>query len=257
MGMGVNQIGLSQTDGKMEGWLCIIRSNRFGLQNSRMRYFVLEDHHLKIYKSIPDSKDEVISASPIKSTVIDSCIRVTDEGRESIHRKVRTVAIQSFNETLFLREIEIVFYIFTLYNTGNHNDRLKLGASSSEEAARWIHSFKEAALKICPVAGINSLDCPKNMWQSFSSGRIHHSNSTDWAMGSSSRIDPTTSDVIAPSSWTIFGCQNGLRLFKEAKDREFHGKWDDHPAIMAVSVVDGTSEGIFRTVMSLGPSRSQ
>lgn len=62
IGMGVNQMGLSQTDGKMEGWLCIIRSNRFGLQNSRMRYFVLEDHHLKIYKSIANSKDEVISA---------------------------------------------------------------------------------------------------------------------------------------------------------------------------------------------------
>lgn len=58
-----------------------------------------------------------------------------------------------------------------------------------------------------------------------------------------------TSDVIAPSPWTIFGCQNGesysyfvhfeevmkphvelycyyagLRLFKEAKDRDSHGK---------------------------------
>lgn len=238
MGMALNQVGLSQSDGKMEGWLCIIRSNRFGLQNSRVRYFVLDDHYLKIYKSIPNSTDE----NPVKSAVIDSCIRVTDDGRENIHRKV--------------------FFIFTLYNTSNHNDRLKLGASSSEEAARWIHSFQEAALKMCPVAGSNSLDCPMNIWQSFrlsSSSRIHHSNSIDWATGgSSSRIDPTTSDVIAPSPWTIFGCQNGLRLFKEAKDREFHGKrWDDHPAIMAVGVIDGTSEDIFRTVMSLGPSRSQ
>ncbi|KAG4994406.1 hypothetical protein JHK84_031370 [Glycine max] len=48
----------------------------------------------------------------------------------------------------------------------------------------------------------------------------------------------------------------GLRLFKEAKDRDSNGKkWDDHPAIMVVGVVDGTSEAIFQTLMSLGPSR--
>lgn len=33
--------------------------------------------------------------------------------------------------------------------------------------------------------------------------------------------------------------------------------WDDHPAIMAVGVVDGVSETIFQTLMSLGPSRSE
>ncbi|KDP44376.1 hypothetical protein JCGZ_20056 [Jatropha curcas] len=67
-----------------------------------------------------------------------------------------------------------------------------------------------------------------------------------------------TSDVLAPSPWKIFGCQNGLRLFKEAKDWDSHGGyWDDHAAIMAVGVVDGTSEAIFRTLMSLGPLRSE
>lgn len=66
------------------------------------------------------------------------------------------------------------------------------------------------------------------------------------------------SDVIAPSPWKIFGCQNGLRLFKEAKDWDSRGgHWDDHPAIMAVGVVDGTSEAIFRCLMSLGSSRSE
>lgn len=150
---------------------------------------------------------------------------------------------------------------------------------------------------------------------SGSSSRSHQS-SIDWTLSSS--------DVIAPSPWTIFGCQNGkilfhclclgccffrcwkfhiitghswnwyvcfyacyagLRLFKEAKDRNYCGKvdeisfwwlsvyidsgksnswvwsylqkWDDHPAIMAVGVVDGTSEAIFQTLMSLGPSRSE
>lgn len=34
-------------------------------------------------------------------------------------------------------------------------------------------------------------------------------------------------------------------------------QWDDHPAIMAVGVVDGTSEAIFQTLMSLGSSRSE
>ncbi|XWS65165.1 hypothetical protein CRYUN_Cryun05aG0068500 [Craigia yunnanensis] len=33
--------------------------------------------------------------------------------------------------------------------------------------------------------------------------------------------------------------------------------WDDHPTIMAVGVEDGTSEAVFQTLMSLGPSRSE
>ncbi|GFP82487.1 protein enhanced disease resistance 2-like [Phtheirospermum japonicum] len=92
-------------------------------------------------------------------------------------------------------------------------------------------------------------------------GRLNCSSklsySIDWTAYSSSVNDAMTSDVIAPSPWKIFGCQNGLRLFKEANDKEFHGKWDDHPAVMAVGVVDGTSEAIFQTLMSLGPSRSE
>ncbi|WRX32788.1 START domain - like 10 [Theobroma cacao] len=179
------------------------------------------------------------SNEPGRSAIIDSCIRVTDNGRESIHRKV--------------------FFIFTLYNSSNHNDQLKLGASSPEEAARWIHSFQQAALKGGPYPA-NDVACSKSRWQSFrSSGSSHeiHNNSIDWTLYSSTKMDRVTSDVVAPSSWTIFGCQNGLRLFKEAKDRDSHGKWDDHPAIMAVGVVDGTSEAIFQTLMSLGPSRSE
>ncbi|KAM7522358.1 hypothetical protein LguiA_012260 [Lonicera macranthoides] len=219
----------SQNEGRMEGWLYLIRSNRFGLQYSRKRYFVLQDHHLKSFKSLPNSNNE----DPVRSAIIDSCIRVTDDGRESIHRKV--------------------FFIFTLYNTSNHNDQLKLGASSPDEAARWIQSFQETALE--------AVDSPKSEWQPLRLNcpdGAQHKNSIEWTLFSSSHTDPTTADVVAPSPWTIFGCQNGLRLFKEAKDREFHGKqWDDHPAIMAVGVVDGTSEAIFQTLMSLGSSRSE
>lgn len=32
---------------------------------------------------------------------------------------------------------------------------------------------------------------------------------------------------------------------------------DDHLALMAVGVVEGTSEAIFQTFMSIGPSRSE
>ncbi|GAB4825418.1 hypothetical protein Ancab_008291 [Ancistrocladus abbreviatus] len=227
----------SQTDGRMEGSLYMIRSNRFGLQYARKRYFVLEDHLLKSFKSRPSSKDE----DPVKSAVIDSCIRCMDNGRENIHRKV--------------------FFIFTLYNASNHNDELKLGASSPEEAATWIHSFQEAALKACQSSRDNSVSCPKSTLQSFrfsGSNRVHHLSSTDWTLSSPTPVELMASDVIAPSPWTIFGCQNGLRLFKEAKDRDIHRKrWDDHPAIMAVGVIDGTSEAIFRTLMSLGPLRSE
>ncbi|KAM3374195.1 protein ENHANCED DISEASE RESISTANCE 2-like isoform X1 [Capsicum galapagoense] len=220
---------------RMEGWLYLIRSNRFGLQYSRKRYFVLHDLLLKNYKSNPVSNNQ----DPVRSAVIDSCIRVTDNGRESIQRKV--------------------VFIFTLYNASNHNDQLKLGANSPEEAARWIHALQEAAL-MADMNKRSAADCPTRDSQSLRlncSNKSHHLNSIDWTFCSSSVADATTSDVVAPASWTIFGCQNGLRLFKEAKDKESHGKWDDHPAIMAVGVVDGTSEAIFQTLMSLGPSRSE
>ncbi|PHT46838.1 hypothetical protein CQW23_15996 [Capsicum baccatum] len=220
---------------RMEGWLYLIRSNRFGLQYSRKRYFVLHDLLLKNYKSNPVSNNQ----DPVRSAVIDSCIRVTDNGRESIQRKV--------------------VFIFTLYNASNHNDQLKLGANSPEEAARWIHALQEAAL-MADMNKRSAADCPMRDSQSLRlncSNKSHHLNSIDWTFCSSSVADATTSDVVAPASWTIFGCQNGLRLFKEAKDKESHGKWDDHPAIMAVGVVDGTSEAIFQTLMSLGPSRSE
>uniref|UniRef100_A0A5B7AM44 Protein ENHANCED DISEASE RESISTANCE 2-like n=1 Tax=Davidia involucrata TaxID=16924 RepID=A0A5B7AM44_DAVIN len=226
-------MGMPQPDGKMEGWLYLIRFNRFGLQYSRKRYFILEDNCLKSFKSKPSSDKE----EALRSAIIDSCIRVMDNGRESYHRKV--------------------FFIFTLYNTSDQKDQLKLGASSSEEAARWIRSLQDAAIN--PAK--NFVGCSKRKWQPFRlivSKRTAHKKSVDWTSASSMHVDAMTSDVIAPSPWKIFGCQNGLRLFKEAKDRDFGGRhWDDHPAIMAVGVVNGTSEAVFRTLMSLGPSRSE
>ncbi|VFQ96588.1 unnamed protein product [Cuscuta campestris] len=223
------EISAPQSDcSRMDGWLYLVRSNSIGLQYSRKRYFVLQDHLLNSYKSIPDSKNE----DPVRSAVIDSCIRVTDNGRENIKR----------------RDI----FVFSLYNTSNHNDQLKLGATSPEEAARWIQAIQEAALKAETNRG-NALDFPVHDSQSLRSRR---QTSVDWTYFSSSTTD-ARSDVVASSSWTIFGCKNGLRLFKETKDRESQKRWDDNPAIMAVGVVDGTSEAIFQTLMSLGPSRSE
>ncbi|OAY67345.1 Protein ENHANCED DISEASE RESISTANCE 2-like [Ananas comosus] len=223
---------------EMEGWLYVIRSNRLGLHHSSKRYFVLDAHNsLNCYRSIPTPSST--TQDLIRSAFIDSCIRVSDNGRESIHGNV--------------------FYIFTLYNTANHNDRLKLGARSSEEAARWIRYLMEAALKECPTKGQSAVACSKRrsliLRLSRNTGRscLH---STDWTALSFKITDPMSPDVIAPSSWTIFGCKNGLRLFKEANNGDFRRKWDDHPAVMAVGVVDATPESIFHIVMSLGPSRS-
>ncbi|KAJ0046656.1 hypothetical protein Pint_06039 [Pistacia integerrima] len=225
------------TDNKMEGWLYCILVNRFGLQISRKRYFILQDNCLKCYKTTPLSNKE----EPVRSAKIDSGIKVTDNGRENIHRKV--------------------LFIFTIYSTSNHNEQLKLGANSSEEAAKWIRSVKDAAIKECPWPSRDLVAVSKKRWPSL---RLHGSRSSesktsiDWTVSSSVHTEAMTSDVIAPSPWKIFGCQNGLRLFKEAKDSDSRGKhWDDHPAIMAVGVVDGTSEAIFRTLMSLGSSRTE
>ncbi|KAL4313056.1 hypothetical protein GQ457_01G044720 [Hibiscus cannabinus] len=240
---------VSQNQAAMEGWLYTIRSNRFGLQFSRKRYFILRNNVLRSYKEIPISAKE----EPVRSAVINSSIRVTDNGRESINKKV--------------------CFIFTLYSTSDDDDRLKatklssnietlqLGATSSEEAARWIHCLKDAAMKESPCLSKNFLPSPKKIWSPL---RLANPKRTDskisvhWPFPSCVNAEAMTSDVVAPSQWKIFGCQNGLRLFKEAKDGNSRGKrWDDIPAIMAVGVVDGTPEAIFRVVMSLGPSRSE
>ncbi|XP_073293321.1 protein ENHANCED DISEASE RESISTANCE 2-like isoform X1 [Primulina huaijiensis] len=218
---------------EMKGWLYLLRFNRFGLQYSRKRYFILEDSCLRSFKSIPGSETE----EPLRSAIIDSCVRVVDNGRESHRMKL--------------------FFIFTLVNTSNHNDMLKLGATSSEDAARWIRALQDAVLN-----SVNSLtSCSKRKWQPFSlsvSKRMKNKRCVDPATVSSDHMNAMTSDVIAPSAWKIFGCQNGLRLFKESRDRDSKRKhWGDHPAIMAVGVVDGASEDVFHTLMSLGTSRTE
>ncbi|WOL16732.1 protein ENHANCED DISEASE RESISTANCE 2 isoform X2 [Canna indica] len=223
----------------MEGWLHIIRSNRLGIQSSRKRHFVLKGNVLHCYKAVPTSDSE----DPARITLIDSSTRVTDNGRESINRNV--------------------FYLFTLYSTSNPSEQLKLGARSSEDAARWTKSLMEAALMEIPNNSKED-NVVHSLKKTGSSSRLdqkderRRSHSIDWTVFSSMNGDPITSDVIAPSMWTIIGCRNGLRLFKEAKDADSPNKdWEDHPAMMAVGVVDAASEEVFQTVMSLGQSRSE
>ncbi|XP_027364670.1 protein ENHANCED DISEASE RESISTANCE 2-like [Abrus precatorius] len=231
-------MGVPQSERKMEGWLYLIRPNRFGQPYSRKRYFILKDNILRSFKIQPSSQME----EPVRSAMIDSCIRVNDNGRESINRKL--------------------FFIFTVYNATNQSDKLKLGASSTEEVARWIRSLQDAALKECPAPAKNLVAYSKKRRSTL---RYGGSKSADWKYSYSDinfqsciYTEAMTSDVIAPSPWKIFGCQNGLRMFKEAKDWDSHGShWGDHPAIMAVGVVDATSEDIFHTLMSLDPSRSE
>lgn len=53
-------IEMAENERKMEGWLYLIRFNRFGLLYSRKRYFILEDNCLKSFKSIPSTETEVL-----------------------------------------------------------------------------------------------------------------------------------------------------------------------------------------------------
>ncbi|KAL2324810.1 hypothetical protein Fmac_023868 [Flemingia macrophylla] len=149
-------------------------------------------------------------------------------------------------------------FSFTLYNVTNQSDKLKLGASSSEEAAKWMRSLQDAAFKECPSPAKDFIGSRRRR----STLRNGGSKSVDWKYSnvnfqSCIYSEAMTADVLAPSPWKIFGCQNGLRMFKEAKEWDPYGShWGDHPAIMAVGVVDGTSEAIFHTLMSLDPTRS-
>ncbi|WOL12950.1 protein ENHANCED DISEASE RESISTANCE 2-like isoform X2 [Canna indica] len=238
MGSSSGRWDEGEENGKMEGWLYLFRSNRFGLQYSRKRYFVLDRHRssLNCYPAAPSARTQV----PLRCQKIDSCIRVNDNGRENIKGNV--------------------FFLFTLYNTSNRSNQLKLGARSSEEAAKWIRSLMEATLKECTTKEESAVACSKR-WPSLSITMLTNFFEVldlDLNVFSSMQLDQIASDVVAPSPWTIFGCNSGLRLFKEAKDGDIHGEHlADHPAMMAIGVVDATPEAVFRAIMSLGPSRSE
>ncbi|KAJ0790924.1 putative pleckstrin domain, START domain, protein ENHANCED DISEASE RESISTANCE 2 [Helianthus annuus] len=212
----------------MEGWLYLIRSNTIGFKYSRKLYYVLQNCRFKSFRSISHSYNK----DPIQSAVVDSNIRVTDDGRKCIRGKV--------------------FFVFTLSDASNHNVHVKLGASNPEEAAKWIKSFRELSPKVNQNTG-NHLECPKSNYSS----KVYDKNDVDGILSLASIMDPRTAAMCEPSYWTILGCRNGLRLFKQARYEEGHNKRDGRPALAAVSVIEETPEAVFHTLMSLGSSRSQ
>lgn len=90
------------SEGVMEGWLYIFASNRIGLHCSRKRYFILKESFLRSFKDKPVS----LMKEPNRSAIIDSSVRVIDNGRETINKKV--------------------FFTFTVYNASNQIDQLKV-----------------------------------------------------------------------------------------------------------------------------------
>ncbi|XP_076887154.1 protein ENHANCED DISEASE RESISTANCE 2-like [Bidens hawaiensis] len=205
----------------MEGWLYLIRSNTIGFKYSRKLYYVLQNRRFKSFRSISHSYNK----DPIRSAIVDSNVHVMDNGRKCIRGKV--------------------FFVFTLSDTANYDAHVKLGARTPEEAAKWIKSFRELTQKVNLNPGY-LLDCPR----SNNSSRV-----CDISLASI--MDSTSAGIYEPSYWTIVGCRNGVRLFKQANYQQGHNKRDQHPALAAVSVIEETPEVIFQTIMSLGSSRSQ
>ncbi|XP_023738125.1 protein ENHANCED DISEASE RESISTANCE 2 [Lactuca sativa] len=183
----------------MEGWLYRIRSNKFGFQYSRKRYYVLQNHLLKSFTSVPIS----IHNDPVRTAFVNSCSCVMESGKKSIRGKV--------------------FFIFTLCGISSNGVSVKLGARNPEEAAKWVEAFQKVSLKM-----------------------------TQNPLSLVSIKDHKAADVA--SYWTIFGCHNGLRLFKETRN-EYDQNKVVHPAIAAMSVIDGAPEVVFQILMSLGSTR--
>lgn len=248
----------------MEGWLYLIEHNRLMMTNPRKRYFLICGNRACFWKEKPANSEE----APIKSGTIDPYTRVADHGRENIHGR-----------TLF---------VFTIYDSYNHEDKLKFGAFSSEEAAKWMEAFKEAAEQAHPpgkdrpfvpaggrrrypfrLSGRRANGLVRD--QSGGSGMVTNSLFREDSSNTLADFkDPgwigsllpkdASPDVVADSPWQIFGCNNGLRLFRETTDH--HGfksmiRGEDPPALMSVGVVHATCESVFETVMALGSSRSE
>nr|XP_043611883.1 protein ENHANCED DISEASE RESISTANCE 2-like [Erigeron canadensis] len=217
----------------MEGWLYLIRSNKFGFQHLRKRYYVLQNRQLKSFKSIPHS----LHTDPVRSAVLKSCIGVTDNGRKSILGKA--------------------FFIFTLCGISSNASCVKLGARNPEEAARWVEAFQEVSLKMNQRQEdfLDWAKCKPQHSRSKSRNRVHVTNSIDKPFSLAAFTGHKTA---AMSSYlTIFGCHNGLRLFKEVRNHEDQKKMTGHSVVAALSVIDGDPEAVFQILMSLGSSRSE
>ncbi|KVI00191.1 hypothetical protein Ccrd_021564 [Cynara cardunculus var. scolymus] len=61
----------------MEGWLYLIRSNKFGFQYSRKRYYVLQNHDLKSFCSVSHS----LHKYPSNISIVSCHFRSNNSGR--------------------------------------------------------------------------------------------------------------------------------------------------------------------------------
>jgi hypothetical protein len=163
-------------------------------------------------------------------------------------------------------------------------NKLRIGLSNAEDAAKWMQAFREAIEGALPP-GTNKTFIPAtpgrrrlpglrhsgsrsrlNRDASGGSGNLLKQESTgsiqtdmkDWT-GTLLAKDRSP-DVVASSPWQIFGCKNGLRFFEETdgeKDSLEKKRGETSPTLMAVGVVDASPASVFDTVMALGPSRAE
>ncbi|RRT63369.1 hypothetical protein B296_00039655 [Ensete ventricosum] len=179
----------------MEGWLYLFRSNRLGLQYSRKRYFVLDhrDNSLSCYRAAPTACTQVValplpsltfcsmfswSKTCINNVLSGSCKMCTNRFLHPCKRQwerkyqgecENTIKIQkvAFLRLLFCHLIWKVdaniqvFFLFTLYNTSNHSNQLKVKASELLSRRRsHMHSFAlremfHAKLGKCPSSDVS------------------------------------------------------------------------------------------------------
>ncbi|XP_073393165.1 protein ENHANCED DISEASE RESISTANCE 2-like isoform X2 [Physcomitrium patens] len=183
----------------------------------------------------------------VRSGIIDPDTRVIDHGRETVHGRI--------------------------------------GVQNAEDAAKWMHAFREAAERAQPP-GTNKTFLPSppgrrrlpNLRRSGrkGSGLFRDVSGVSDALGGEDCVvtleavnhwtgglltKDASPDVVASSPWQIIGCKNGLRFFQETSDgdesllEKIRG--DDIPTLMAVGVVDATPASVFETAMALGRSRAE
>ncbi|KAH8935093.1 hypothetical protein BDL97_17G012300 [Sphagnum fallax] len=143
-----------------------------------------------------------------------------------------------------------VLFTFIIYDSYNNSDKLRFGARSPEEAAKWIQAFKDAAdhaqppgnnISFVPSGGRRRI--PFRLTGMRGNGLVRD------ASGGKDHLYHEDSTILA-----------GLRLFRESNDQQGLSskiQGEDSAALMAVGVVHATCESVFATVMALGPSRAE
>ncbi|KAL6543376.1 hypothetical protein OROHE_010896 [Orobanche hederae] len=139
-------------------------------------------------------------------------LKLTESRSRDSYRKVN--AIENLKEPLGSATVDSCIRVV---DNGRESHHRNAWSYQFRGSARWIHSLNDAALN----PGKNLMAAFPSM---IVSKRKVNKRSIDWTAASSTHVNSMTSDVIAPLLWKIFGCQNGLHLFKEPKDRDSNGR---------------------------------